>query len=168
MGGLFGRRLGGFGEVKSMENHHFCPPIASAMHYKFRKRPTLDHPLSQHSITSFEKSLKKVSKKLHFRQRIPNYLPDLESCPGLPGLARTCPDLPGTASTGSWDPRYTPSRAPVSIHREPRVYQTSSRKRLWFWCWCRCRCRCWCSVACWCWCSVACWCWSWCWCWVGC
>ena len=62
------------------------------MHYKFRKRPTFDHPLSQHSNASFDKSLKKLSKKLHFRQRIPNYLPDLESCPVLPGLARDSVD----------------------------------------------------------------------------
>ena len=36
----------------------------------------------------------------------------------MPGCARVCPDLPGTASTGSWDPRYTPSRAPVSIRHQ--------------------------------------------------
>ena len=36
----------------------------------------------------------------------------------MPGLARLCPDLPGRASTGSWDPRYTPSRAHVSIRHQ--------------------------------------------------
>ena len=30
----------------------------------------------------------------------------------------SCPVLPGRASTGSWDPRYTPSRAPVSIRHQ--------------------------------------------------
>ena len=36
----------------------------------------------------------------------------------MPGCARPCPDLPVSASTGSWDPRYTPSRAHVSIRHQ--------------------------------------------------
>ena len=37
---------------------------------------------------------------------------------GKPGPARTSPAFPGSASTGSWDPRYTPSRAHVSIRHQ--------------------------------------------------
>ena len=35
-----------------------------------------------------------------------------------PGPAGLCQVLPGSASTGSWDPRYTPSRAHVSIRHQ--------------------------------------------------
>ena len=43
---------------------------------------------------------------------------DLPVSPDQPGPARFCLALPGRASTGSWDPRYTPSRAHVSIRHQ--------------------------------------------------
>ena len=88
-------------------------------------------PLSQHSITSFEKVLlltthclsivsevlKKASQK-HEKSFISGHESPLLRSSAAPGPARICPDLPGRASTRSWDPRYTPSRAHVSIRHQ--------------------------------------------------
>ena len=103
-----GRLWGGFWEASGLQ---------TAQHSNRNSKKDL--LLTTHCLSIVIQVLKKASKK-HEKSFISGHKVLIKNTRSrdAPGLARFCPALPGRASTGSWDPRYTPSRAHVSIRHQ--------------------------------------------------
>ena len=122
-GKLRGGCLGGFGEAfRRLLRTPSGSFISMYLHREASLKPPFAHPFRElHQYVFTSRSLQEASISGSF---ISMYLHRSRPAPGFARLARRA----RFRVTGSWVPRYSPSRAPVSIHREFGIAQPPSNR----------------------------------------